>query len=103
MSAAARTPPLSQDPHRVRDPAERNLEHAIGREVRAFRRQQAMTVAELAAATGLSIGMLSKIENGVTSPSLTTLQVLAHAFSTSVTSFFRSFEERREVQHVKAG
>ena len=102
MSAAAKTPPLSQDPHRVRDPAERNLEHAIGREVRAFRRQQAMTVAELAAATGLSIGMLSKIENGVTSPSLTTLQVLAHAFSTSVTSFFRSFEERREVQHVKA-
>ena len=40
-----------------------------------------LTVADLAAATGLSIGMLSKIENGNTSPSLTTLQVLAHAFS----------------------
>jgi transcriptional regulator with XRE-family HTH domain len=96
-------PAFDQNPHRVRDISERNLEAAIGRAVRAFRRKQGMTVADLAAATGLSIGMLSKIENGITSPSLTTLQVLSHAFSTPITSFFRGFEERREVQHVKAG
>lgn len=96
-------PALSQDPHRVREISERSLEAAIGREVRAHRRQQGMTVADLASATGLSIGMLSKIENGITSPSLTTLQVLSHAFSTPITSFFRGFEERREVQHVRAG
>ena len=93
----------NQDPHRVRDISERNLEVAIGREVRAFRRQQKLTVAELASATGLSIGMLAKIENGITSPSLSTLQALSHALSTPVTSFFRRFEERREVVHVKAG
>jgi len=96
-------PTFDQDPHRVRELAERNLETAIGREVRAFRRQQGMTVADLAGVTGLSIGMLSKIENGITSPSLTTLQILSHAFSTPITSFMRRFEERREVQHVKAG
>ncbi len=96
-------PAFSQDPHRVRDLSERNLETAIGREVRAFRRQQGMTVADLSAVTGVSIGMLSKIENGITSPSLTTLQILSHAFSTPLTSFFRGFEERREVVHVKAG
>jgi transcriptional regulator with XRE-family HTH domain len=96
-------PVFSQDPHRVRELAERNLEMAIGRSVRAFRRQQGMTVADLAAVTGLSIGMLSKIENGITSPSLTTLQILSHAFSTPITSFFRGYEERRECQHVKAG
>ena len=96
-------PAFDQDPHRVRDITERNLEAAIGREVRAFRRQQGLTVADLAQITGLSIGMLSKIENGITSPSLTTLQVLSHAFSVPVTAFFRSYEERREVQHVKAG
>jgi transcriptional regulator with XRE-family HTH domain len=96
-------PAFDQDPHRVREIAERNLEAAIGREVRLLRRQQGMTVAELAAITGLSIGMLSKIENGHTSPSLTTLQVLSHAFSVPVTSFFRSYEERRDAQHVKAG
>lgn len=96
-------PGLTQDPHRVREMAERNLETAIGREVRAFRRAQGLTVADLAAATGLSIGMLSKIENGITSPSLATLQALSHAFSCPVTAFFRGFEERREVQHVRAG
>ena len=96
-------PAFDQDPHRLRDISERNLEAAIGREVRAFRRQQNLTVADLAQITGLSIGMLSKIENGITSPSLTTLQVLAHAFSVPVTAFFKSYEERREVQHVKVG
>lgn len=96
-------PAFDQDPHRVREISERNLEAAIGREVRNFRRQQGMTVADLAAVTGLSIGMLSKIENGNTSPSLTTLQVLSHAFSVPVTSFFKSYEERREAQHVQAG
>jgi transcriptional regulator with XRE-family HTH domain len=96
-------PAFEQDPHRVREISERNLEAAIGREVRTFRRQQGMTVADLANVTGLSIGMLSKIENGNTSPSLTTLQVLSHAFSVPVTAFFRSYEERREAQHVKAG
>lgn len=96
-------PALSQDPHRVREIAERNLEGAIGREVRALRRQQGLTVADLAQITGLSIGMLSKIENGITSPSLSTLQALSHAFSVPITAFFKSYEERREVQHVKAG
>ena len=103
ISLPSSKPGLNQDPHRVRDISERNLEVAIGREVRAFRRQQKLTVAELANATGLSIGMLSKIENGITSPSLSTLQALSHALSTPVTSFFRRFEERREVVHVKAG
>ena len=73
---ARQKPAFTQDPHRVRELAERSLEGAIGREVRQFRRAQGMTVADLAQATGLSIGMLSKIENGQTSPSLTTLQAL---------------------------
>ncbi len=96
-------PALHQDPHRVRDMMDRNLEAAIGREVRTLRHQQGMTVADLARSTGLSIGMLSKIENGITSPSLTTLQSLAHALSVPVTNFFKSYEERRAVQHVKSG
>lgn len=95
--------PLSQDPHRLREEREKVLEVAIGREVRAFRRQKGITVAELANLTGLSIGMLSKIENGNTSPSLTTLQALAHALSVPLTSFFRRFEEHREAVHTRAG
>ena len=94
---------LLQDPHRVRHGTEKVLEVAIGREVRAVRRQQSMTVADLATSTGLSIGMLSKIENGNTSPSLQTLQTLANALSVPLTSFFRQYEESREAVHTKAG
>ncbi|MBZ0124341.1 MAG: helix-turn-helix domain-containing protein [Roseovarius sp.] len=101
--ASADQPKLTQDPHKVRDTREKVLEIALGREVRAYRQQQNFTVAELASRTGLSIGMLSKIENGITSPSLTTLQTLAHALSVPLTAFFRSFEESRGVVHIKAG
>jgi transcriptional regulator with XRE-family HTH domain len=62
-----------------------------------------MTVAELAQLTGLSIGMLSKIENGLTSPSLTTLQALSNAIGVPITAFFARFEEHRPVVHVRAG
>ncbi|SMY07665.1 helix-turn-helix domain-containing protein [Flavimaricola marinus] len=94
---------LKQDPHKQTEEREKVLEVAIGREVRAYRLQQAMTVAELANLTGLSIGMLSKIENGNTSASLTTLQTLAHALSVPLTAFFRRFEEHRQAVHTKAG
>ena len=103
LPLARQKPAFTQDPHRVRELAERSLEGAIGREVRQFRRAQGLTVADLAQATGLSIGMLSKIENGQTSPSLTTLQALSHAFSCPITAFFRAHEERREASHVRAG
>lgn len=97
-------PVFSQNPHKAnRNNREKVLEVAIGREVKAYRKQHDITVAELAKATGLSIGMLSKIENGMTSPSLTTLQTLAQALSVPLTSFFKGFEESREAVHVKSG
>jgi transcriptional regulator with XRE-family HTH domain len=94
---------LEQDPHKTRDERENILEVAIGREVRAFRAQAGMTVAELSKRTGLSIGMLSKIENGNTSPSLTTLQSLSNALNVPVTAFFRRFEDVHKAVHTKSG
>ena len=94
---------LDQDPHASRAKRENVLEVAIGRAVRALRRQQDITVAELSAATEISIGMLSKIENGNISPSLTTLQSLAHALSVPLTTFFEEYEEARHAVHTKAG
>ena len=93
----------SQDPHSVRTDKERNLEAAIGKEVRNFRGSKKITVKELSDQTGLSMGMLSKIENGVTSPSLTTLQLLANALGVPLTALFRRYEEDREAVHTKSG
>lgn len=95
--------PLAQDPHRSRGPREKVLEVAIGRELRALRQQQGLTVADLAQRAGLSGGMLSKIENGQASPSLATLQAIAQALQVPLTAFFRGYEETRPAIHVKAG
>jgi len=89
---------------RVQDAAPANqLEIAIGQQVRAFRKQLHMTVAEVASQAHLSPGMLSKIENGLTSPSLATLKALSGALNVPVTAFFRKYEEERDATFVKAG
>ena len=93
----------SQDPHSVRADKERNLQASIGKEVFDFRRSNKITFKELPNQTGLSMGMLSKIENGVTSPSLTTLQLLANALGVPLTVLSQSYEEEREAVHIKAG
>ena len=100
---AARDARLTQNPHALRDGREKNLEMAIGRQVRELRKRQRMTGSDLAAQTGLSVGMLSKIENGVISPSLTTLQVLANALRVPLVQLFSGYEEMRGAMHVKAG
>ena len=90
-----------QDPSRY--VSENALEQAIGRQVRLFRVKQGITVADLARQAELSPGMLSKVENGHTSPSLATLHSLAEALNVPVTSLFRMYEETREATYVKAG
>jgi transcriptional regulator with XRE-family HTH domain len=79
------------------------LEEAIGHEVKRFREKLNITISELAKAADMSAGMLSKIENGATSPSLSSLQSLSRALQVPVTSLFRSFEEVRDATFVKAG
>jgi transcriptional regulator with XRE-family HTH domain len=82
---------------------ENQLEDAIGRQVRVYRTQLGMTIANLARQSNLSPGMLSKIENGHTSPSLGTLQSVARALNVPVTALFRKFEQEREASFVRAG
>ncbi|SIQ88762.1 transcriptional regulator, XRE family with cupin sensor [Rhizobium sp. RU35A] len=99
----AATAALAQDPHAVREPRANTLEMAIGHEVRSYRKTLGITVSDLAAATGMSAGMLSKIENGNISPSLTTLQALSRSLGVPITAFFRGFEEPKSASFVKAG
>ncbi|MBR9763250.1 MAG: helix-turn-helix domain-containing protein [Rhodobacteraceae bacterium] len=94
---------LRQNPHALRETREKNLEVAIGRQVRELRKRQRMTGTDLAQAAGLSVGMLSKIENGVISPSLATLQTLANALRVPLVQLFSGYEEVRGCVHTKAG
>ena len=92
-----------QDPHSLVENREGDLEAAIGRQVRSLRKKLDMRVTELAKLAGLSSGMMSKIENGLTSPSLSTLSSLSVALNVPVTALFQQFEERHDATFVRAG
>jgi transcriptional regulator with XRE-family HTH domain len=81
----------------------RSVEEEIGIAVRRLRKGLDLTVSELGAAAGISAGMLSKIENGSISPSLSTLGALAKALNVSITSLFAESDERRDCSFVKSG
>lgn len=82
--------------------APRDLEKYIGTEIRKHRRGADLTVQQLAQHAGLSQGMLSKIENGNTSPSLSTLAALAEALNLPLSALFTSLEQSRDVSFVPA-
>jgi DNA-binding XRE family transcriptional regulator len=68
------------------------LEEALGVQVRSIRRELDLTVSDLAGAAGISVGMLSKIENGQISPSLATLQSISKALNVPITTLYSPFE-----------
>ena len=65
----------------------------LGPCLRAARIRRGLTLAELAAAGGLSKGFVSQIENDKTSPSLDTLERLAAALDLSVVDLLRDATE----------
>src|SRR5258705_10283010 len=82
---------------------EEALGTAIAARAREFRLQLGWTVGQLAAQSGLSKGMLSKIENAQASPSLATLARLSEALQVPVTAFFRGLHAEQDVMFVKPG
>lgn len=78
------------------------LGRLIGQRVRDYRLQLGLTVAQLAEWSGLSKGMLSKIENAQARPSLPTLARIAAALDVPLTAFFDHYEAHTVI-HVKAG
>jgi transcriptional regulator with XRE-family HTH domain len=80
----------------------RSLERALGAKIRDTRREQDLSVLDLAGAANISAGMLSKIENGQISPSLSTLQSIANALTVPLSLLFAASEERRDCSFVRA-
>ncbi|BBX05536.1 transcriptional regulator [Mycolicibacterium aichiense] len=90
-----------RDPH---EPvADLEIETAIARNVRQLRQQLGLSVADMATRVGISKAMMSKIENVQTSPSLSTLALLAKGFDVPVSTLFRGADVERPAAFVKAG
>lgn len=81
---------------------ERSLERALGAKIRMIRRERDLSVSDLSSAANISAGMLSKIENGQISPSLSTLQSIAGALNVSLSLLFAASEQRRDCSFVRA-
>lgn len=76
----------------------------LGNFIRKYRLEQHLTIADVSARAGISKGMLSKIENGQTSASLSTLTKLAQALGLTLSSMFRNYDVPvGGAQLVKAG
>ena len=71
--------------------AAQTLERHIGNAVRRARLAHRLTIADVAKKAGISSGMLSKIENGQSSPSLDTLLGLSGALGVSLNALFQGF------------
>ena len=74
----------------------------IGNEVRFWRNERGLTGAKLAKLSGVSPGMLTKIEQGKVAPSIQTLIAVAGALNVPVSMFFHRIEKSRYVSFVPA-
>ncbi|WP_371132257.1 helix-turn-helix domain-containing protein [Variovorax sp. SG517] len=75
----------------------------IGAQVRALRVAAGRSAGQLALASEISASMLSRIERGLVSPSVETLERLAQGLHVPVSRFFCDQARRTDFCHVRAG
>ena len=78
-------------------------DRAVGRALNRLRQAQSLTIRELGEAAGISPAMISRIENGLVSPSLGTLDALARALSVPVIGLFEETVQSADINFVQAG
>src|SRR3981081_3771258 len=68
--------------------AEPKMDGAVGQRIHNLRRTRAMSLETVAARTDLSIGFISQIERGLSSPSLRVLATLADVLGVGIAGLF---------------
>jgi transcriptional regulator with XRE-family HTH domain len=98
MNSAVRMPAnRAEAPSQPPDPSQPRL---IGREIRALRKARAITLTQLAAASGLSVGYLSLLERDLSTPSIKALYAVSRALGVTISWFFEARdvpEEERDL------
>ncbi|MBE1285209.1 MAG: helix-turn-helix domain-containing protein [Rhodobacteraceae bacterium] len=84
-------------------PDSQPLDQIIGAAVKSERIHAGMTLAQLSSKASVSTAMISKIERGQVSASLSTLGALAQAIGVPLINFFAGTVERADVSFVAAG
>jgi transcriptional regulator with XRE-family HTH domain len=71
-------------------PAQPSSDVNVGRRLRELRVERGISIRALAKQSGLNVNTLSMIENGKTSPSVSTLQQVAAALEVPINAFFET-------------
>ena len=80
------------------------MEEAVGAAIKELRQRHGLTIAQVSEQTGISRGMLSKIENGQTSAGMDTLSRIARALGVSMSMLFSKYDvSTSAAQHIKRG
>ena len=85
-----------------RDEVQTPAEILVGRQLRELRTRQGLSLRVLADRSGLNVNTLSLVENGKSSPSVSTLQQLALALDVPITAFFAAEPEEKRVVFTSA-
>ncbi len=80
-----------------------NSEIRVGDRLRDIRSRLGLSMRALANLSNLNVNTLSLIENGRTSPSVSTLQQLAQSLNVPITAFFETDHGEKEVVFQKHG
>ena len=83
-----RAKPANKPAARMARPAEPAMDQEVGRRLRDLRRARELSLETVAARTGLSIGFLSQVERGLSSPSLRVLATLADVLGVGIAALF---------------
>ena len=73
----------------------------LSQRIRKLRIQRGYTLEQVAEATGLTRGVLSKVENFRVTPSLATLSKIAQAFGVTMSELFEGLEEKPDMVVVR--
>ena len=75
----------------------------IGKKLKATRLRNDMTIQELAVSSNVSSNMISRIERGLTTPSVEIIVRLANSFGMSINYFVEEAEKGSTIVHTKKG
>jgi len=72
----------------------------IGKRIKIIRKEQKLTISEVASNAGVSNGLISRIENGRTIPSLPVLLELISALKIDASAFFKGIENSQASNYI---
>lgn len=84
-------------------PAQNGNNIDVGKRIREVRMAKGYSIRGLAGASNLNVNTLSLIENGRTSPSVSTLQLIARTLKVPISTFFETDHGSKKVAYMRQG